>query len=433
MHDSTMPAHDLKQHILAFSDTLSRGLSRPTRKFVRDMLFGILASGSVQLASIARALKESVDLKKSCERLARNLTDLSNREHLQLMAFLAASLRKQVDPSTPILLDHTDIIKPGARKMEGLGYVWDGSRGVADSKGYAICEAVVHSVASDTPTPVYTDLYSYREKRFLSVNRSLYDAVEFLHACYGTQGIYTMDRGMDDAKLFRFLHDRRLAFSIRLVGTRHVINAKGETLSARDLAARYKGNRTYEFTSRNGKLRRIDYSAIPITIPALPDIPFLLLVVRNYSYKPLLLLANPASAKDPRSPLDFILAYIARWKIEEVFRYRKVSARLEAIQVRSLKRIRTLNLFAMLAAAFAATLARADAHRALRDVLFGFSKRERERKARFLLYALAHAIRRLLGALKDGIRYLMPIAIRKRRFQQLEFPQVRLMSAFQFS
>jgi len=433
MLDSTTPAHDLKQRVLAFSDVLSKNLSLPTRKFVRDMLFGILASGSVQVASIARALKESIDLKKTCERLARNLSDLSYREHLQLMAFLATSLRKQVVPSTPILLDHTDIVKPEARKMEGLGYVWDGSRGVADTKGYAICEAVVHSVESNTPTPVYTDLYSYKEKKFLSVNRSLYDAVEFLHSCYGTKGIYTMDRGMDDAKLFRFLHDRRLAFSIRLVGTRHVTNAKGETLSARDLAARYKGNRTYEFLSRSGKLRRIDYSAVPVMLPALPGIPFLLLVVRNYSYKPLLLLVNPASAKEPRSPLDFILAYFARWKIEEIFRYRKVSARLEAIQVRSLQRIRNLNLFAMLATAFTATLARVESHRALREVLFGFSKRERERKARFLLYALAHAIRRLLGALKQGIRYLLPLPIRKRRFQQLEFPQIRFMPAFQFS
>jgi len=204
-------------------------------------------------------------------------------------------------------------------------------------------------------------------------------------------------------------------------------------VAARDLAARYKGSRTFEFASRSGRRRRVDYSAIPVSLPNLPDIPFLLLVVRNYSHKPLLLLVNPASASVPRSPLDFILAYIARWKIEEVFRYRKVSARLEAIQVRSLLRIRALNLFAMLAAAFTATLARAPAHRSLRELLFRFSQRERERRARFLLYALAHAIRRLLGSLKEGIRFLMPIPIRKRRFQQLEFPQVRFMSAFQFS
>ena len=55
----------------------------PKRKFVRDMVLVILAAKSVQLASISRSLQEPIDLKKTQERLSRNLSSLSNADYTQ--------------------------------------------------------------------------------------------------------------------------------------------------------------------------------------------------------------------------------------------------------------------------------------------------------------------------------------------------------------
>ena len=57
MSDYIMNANSLKRSSLLFADSLSKGLSLPKRKFVRDMVLGILAAKSVQLASISRSLQ----------------------------------------------------------------------------------------------------------------------------------------------------------------------------------------------------------------------------------------------------------------------------------------------------------------------------------------------------------------------------------------
>ena len=57
MNNNNTFANDLKRSILKFSDSISIGLKVPKRKFIRDMIYGILASKAVQLASIGRSLK----------------------------------------------------------------------------------------------------------------------------------------------------------------------------------------------------------------------------------------------------------------------------------------------------------------------------------------------------------------------------------------
>jgi hypothetical protein len=95
------------------------------------MIFGILSSKSVQLASIIRSLHESIDLKKTQERLSRNLQSFSNADYTDVLIELASSFRSKVGRFTTVIIDHADISKTYARKMEGLAYVWDGSRKAA--------------------------------------------------------------------------------------------------------------------------------------------------------------------------------------------------------------------------------------------------------------------------------------------------------------
>ena len=66
---------NLKRGILNYSQKISKGLNRPDKKFVTDMLYGTLASGSCMLSEISRSLHENIKLIKTVNRLSRNLAD----------------------------------------------------------------------------------------------------------------------------------------------------------------------------------------------------------------------------------------------------------------------------------------------------------------------------------------------------------------------
>ena len=63
----------LKAQLTKFTVELSKGLSKPLRTFVGEMLFCIQASQDVKLSNIARSLQEDIALIKTEDRLSRNL------------------------------------------------------------------------------------------------------------------------------------------------------------------------------------------------------------------------------------------------------------------------------------------------------------------------------------------------------------------------
>lgn len=56
--------YEIKRDFTNFSLRISNGLKRPQEKFVHQMIYGILAGNKLHLSEIARALKESITLKK---------------------------------------------------------------------------------------------------------------------------------------------------------------------------------------------------------------------------------------------------------------------------------------------------------------------------------------------------------------------------------
>jgi hypothetical protein len=73
---------NLKRGIFNFSQKISDGLHKPVRKFVAEMLYGLLAGQSCFLTKIARKLNERAALDKSVERLSRNLMNFDDAELL---------------------------------------------------------------------------------------------------------------------------------------------------------------------------------------------------------------------------------------------------------------------------------------------------------------------------------------------------------------
>lgn len=56
---STSNTYTLKRKILSFSNKISKHLSKPEKKFVADISYGMLASGSCLLTDVADQLHES--------------------------------------------------------------------------------------------------------------------------------------------------------------------------------------------------------------------------------------------------------------------------------------------------------------------------------------------------------------------------------------
>ena len=73
MADDSKIAGKIKAQITRFSNRISRGLKRPKRKFIAQMLFGIQASKDVKLSNISRSLKEDIALIKTENRLSQQI------------------------------------------------------------------------------------------------------------------------------------------------------------------------------------------------------------------------------------------------------------------------------------------------------------------------------------------------------------------------
>ena len=117
----------LKAQLTKFALTVSDGLSRPQRKFVHQMLYGIQASQDVKLSSIARSLQEKIPLLKTEDRLSRNLAAEALDVHL--LRRLAELGSRHVTAQTVLCLDLSDVRKEYAQKMQYLDRVYDGSTG----------------------------------------------------------------------------------------------------------------------------------------------------------------------------------------------------------------------------------------------------------------------------------------------------------------
>ncbi len=64
---------EIKRDFTNFSLRIAKGLKRPQEKFFHQMIYGILAGNKLHLSEIVRSLKESITLKKTIDRLSKNL------------------------------------------------------------------------------------------------------------------------------------------------------------------------------------------------------------------------------------------------------------------------------------------------------------------------------------------------------------------------
>ena len=349
MNDSKL-AGKLKAQIKRFSTRLTQDLTKPQRRFIAEMLYGIQASKDVKISNISRSLNELIPLIKTENRLCRNLSSVD------FSCYLNEQLGKQASQvltdDVVLAVDLGDICKPYAKKMEHLAPVYDGSKGKI-RRGYWLCQIVAAHPHSDHIVPVYGDLFSCEAKGFFSQNITLREAIFSAWETSCKRGIVAIDRGGDRREILVPLLERGVRFVIRMRGDRKVLlhGEKFIPMSEVANACSLTSQRTITI-SRNEKLKTFNLQVgfVPVRLREQPDQWLNLVVIDGFGKRPILLLANVSAVDRKDFGLWILDVYLTRWKCEETYRFLKQSYQLEDVRVRgyyALKNIYALGSLVM--------------------------------------------------------------------------------------
>ena len=390
---------NLKRGICNYSKKICKGLNRPEMKFVCDMTYGMLASGSSMLSEIARNLNETIPLIKTVNRLSRNLQDMSDDERKIVMENYLKAIKPRYNDQSVIVIDGSDITKPASSKLEALCQVRDGSTGEIGI-GYHTIGAAVLSSENKLPFGVYSRIYSSTEKDFVSEDQEMLDCFGFLSKHFKKSNIRTMDRGFDNNRYYRYFIENNEQFVIRAKKNRNV-KYKGKTENILEAANRFKGKYALKFKAKNGRKIDVKISIIPIELCEFQGVPLNLVVVYGFGETPMMLITN-LDSDDKRICVTVCKVYLMRWRIEEYFKFKKQCFDYENLRVRSLRSIRNLDFLLTMAIGYISKLSDKDDTMILRLEVISASKRLFD-VSDFLYYSIADGIYEILKYTKCGI------------------------------
>ena len=400
-------AQKLREQMVRFSGELSAGLPKVSRRFVAEMVFGIQARGSVRLTEVGRALGERISLKKTEERLSRQLG--RKRLDREIQRRLIEHAAPRIEDDTLLVLDLSDVTKKYAEKMENLAQVRDGSEKEL-GWGYWTLNIVGANTKGTKIVPLYGRLFSHAVGGHQSENEEIREAVGEVAEVVGKRGIWVMDRGGDRRYIFNYLLPNKLRFMIRVRGDRGLRTAQGID-SAVNLARSCPMLFHETIVREEAGQERLIHLACGLRKVRLPNRreELTLVVVKGFGKEPLMILTNLNVRRSRKSIWHVVVSYITRWRIEDVIRFVKQSYRLEDIRCLTYHRLQALMVLVTAAAYFAAVYL---GLRMKLRVLAGHVLRASKRVfgiPDFRLYALADGIRQFLYSQTQGLTKLLEL------------------------
>lgn len=396
---------DIKRSISLFSNRMTNGIKKTHRDFIFQMLYGLSEGNICHLSEIARRLKEKITLKKTIERLSRNLQAFQNEDII--WDNYLTGVKENAKEDAILLIDNSELVKPCSEHMEGLCQVKDGSTGEI-AQGYHTIDAAVLSKEEKMPLPVYSHVFSSKERDFISQTEENLRCLRYLTKQFQPSNIRTLDRGFDANVYFQyFLHkDRKEKFIIRIKMNRMVIH-QGKSMNVLDVANRYKGKYAITFQDKKKKTIYCKMAYIPVRCAFAPKVDLTLVVVYGFGKIPMLLLCNLQDQDHKKIASTVTKVYLLRWRIEEYFKFKKNQFQLEDFRVMSLCSIRNFNLIATLLSGYIGFLSEKRRDCIFIRELFVCSKRIFG-VPNFCFYALGYAISDILSKTTVGIQsYLL--------------------------
>ena len=400
-------AQKLREQMVQFSGELSTGLPKVARRFVAEMIFGIQARGSVRLTEVGRALGERVSLKKTEERLSRQLGRQRLEREIQHRLIRHAAPR--IEDDTLLVLDLSDLTKKYAEKMEYMARVRDGSEKELGWR-YWTLSIVGANTKGSIIVPLYGRLFSPAVPGHRSENEEIREAVGMVAEGVRKRGIWVMDRGGDRDYVFNSLLDSKLRFLIRVRGDRGLKTAQCIE-PAVDLARSCPVSFFETVVKEEAGQERLIRLSCGMRKVRLPDRreELTLVVVKGFGEEPLMILTNLPVRRSRKSLWHVVASYITRWRIEDVIRFLKQSYQLEDIRCLTYRRLQALMVLVTAAVYLAAVYL---GLRMKLRVLAGHILRASKRVfgiPDFRLYALADGIRQFLYSQTQGLKKLLDL------------------------
>jgi len=392
----------MKVGLLDYVCRISKGLSKPTRKFVADIVYGITASGSCKLTEIGRGLKEDISLKKTVDRLGRNLSRFSERETLKQNYI--AEVKRYLGKDTMLIIDGGDVAKPCSPKMEAIGSIYDASEGKY-ANGYWTMGAVALSDNNQQPIPVYENLYPCKKQGGMGSSHETAKCLQYLRENFSNDNPRVLDRGFDSGATITELAENDEKFIMRVNQNRVAVH-NGKRSYINDIARGVVCEYGFEYKGKNGKATLCKIGITQVVLPNLKHTKLNLVVCKEYGETPLVLYTNLSETLGSIA-VRVVKAYLMRWRIEEFYAFKKQSLKFEDFRVRGLDAIINLDLLLTIATGFIAILCEKSGDKAVVE-LIAVSKRITKtvdflKNTKVIFYAVYDGICHVLAALICGI------------------------------
>jgi hypothetical protein len=341
-----------------FSGIISGGLSKPTRRLVKEMVYGIQASKDVKLSNIGRSLQEDIPLIKTEYRLSRNLSAEDMTAHIN--AHILRLADDKITDDMVIAIDPGDIMKPYAKAMEKLCGIWDGSAGEG-AQGYHLCQVTAANLEHNKIVPLYCEAYSSEEKNYVSGTQKITTIISTVTNSIGKLGTWAIDRQGDCNEIINHFTDNGLRFVTRLKLNRWLMtyNNKGGKVpvQAQNIEKHVRLDYRASITKIDeGKetVVNLKFGMAKVALYDEPDKWYYAVVVSGFGQQPMILLTNiKVSLNDVKAVYRIIEIYLTRLKCDECYRYIKQSYNLEDVRVRSYWSIRNITVLVHAIAYFA--------------------------------------------------------------------------------
>ena len=338
MNYFTTITNEMKRESVNFSKKMSKGLSKPNKKFIGDMIYGISASKDIKITKIAGQLHEGIKIDNTIERLCLHLERFDDKDKINENYY--KHIRTMI-PDYPIgIFDDSDITKEYGKKFEDLDLVKDASDSKGEYKpGYHMCNAIVLSKNMKQPAPVYSKIYSSKSKDFESSNVETYKSIEAFRKCVGRKSLMVFDRGYDDEKLFNYVIKGGDDLLVRLKKNR-IFLFKGKKKKLEESYNSHKGKIKMKLQFE-GLEKEVYLSYTRATLPK-DKREYSLIYVYGLSEKEKFILLTNKEIKGARDAIKLVRTYLDRWRIETYHRSIKDEYNYEDLRVRSLKAINNL-------------------------------------------------------------------------------------------
>lgn len=386
----------VKRKVLSLINKGDKDLSKPEKKFMVEMIMGMLMTGSSNLTEISRSLKEKISIKDTSKRLLRMLSKDSILDIANKISLDQAS--PKIDSQSILALDTGDITHQYGRKFENINTVHDGSSNSL-KQGYWLNQITCYAPASEETFPVLLDIYSSKEKGFKSSNTESIEMVDKVRNKISGTGLWVMDRGYDRNEIFDYFLRNSLDFLIRMQSRRNLV-LRSKSYNIKELALGINRRTKYSTHSRFGSKK------IYLNIKGYNKKVTLICLKNKGNKQPIFWLAN-GWLKSTKEIKRRIRGYFKRWSVEESYRFEKQGFGIEKATVRKYSKIKTLLGLTVMSWLLLVKINEAPK---LKEIILSKAKMEknkRKQRPKFIYYRLLKGVQNLFEGINELFRFRM--------------------------